>query len=176
MTGPEIEKAHDLIRTNVADPEIKELLHYVLDIRSYMISCLAYGEDYYQSINDEHYRGLFSESNAQKLERLGARDGAIEEGLMWQEMKKDFAEYGNVQHDVYMDTEGLCYNAVEWMKPRIDAKFDVATKWGTLVVEVSDDRTGPFCTHMYSVPRTISDIEQDDLVARPVLRVQRPNS
>ena len=95
----------------------QRLEHEELDIREYMLSCLAYNGDYFKSIKESWYINnskYGSDENKVRLEQLGVKDDRQREKELWEEMKKDFAEHAKIHWSVGHDCEGLWYNSVEW--------------------------------------------------------------
>lgn len=134
MTGPEIEKIEAMLPISTLTEDENDLVWGVANLCDYMLSCLAYGEDYYESMEQPWFRRNSKETNAEKLEKAGARDGAILERILWDEMKADFHRYAVVHHDVGADSEGLSYNSLEWRETSGERKITIPTKTRAITI------------------------------------------
>lgn len=86
-----------------------------LDIRQMMLSCLTYGENYFDMVQSSWYTANRNKYDWEELEALGVEDGLGEVHNLWDEMKTDFKNKACVVNDVYTDSEGVSYNSVTWV-------------------------------------------------------------
>lgn len=134
MTGPEIKQLEAMLPLNTLTKEENDLVRDVVHLCDYMLSCLAYSEDYYASIEQPWFRRNSKETNAEKLEKAGARDGAILERILWDEMKADFDKYAIVHQGVSVDSEGVSYNSLEWRGAPWERNIIIPTKTRAITI------------------------------------------
>jgi len=134
MTGPEIAQLKAMLPLNTLTKEENDLVRDVVHLCDYMLSCLAYYEDYYESLEQPWFRRNSKETNAEKLEKAGARDGAILERILWDEMKADFNKYAIVHQGVSVDSDGLSYNSLEWRGAPWERKITIPTKTRAITI------------------------------------------
>ena len=134
MTGPEIKQIEAMLPIGALTEEENNLVWTAASLCDYMLSCLAYGEDYYESMEQPWFRRNSKETHAEKLEKAGARDGAILERILWDEMKADFYRYAIVHQDVSADSEGLRYNSLEWRETARERKITIPTKTRAITI------------------------------------------
>lgn len=134
MTGPEIKQLEAMLPLNALTKEENNLVQDVVYLCDYMLSCLTYGDDYYESMEQPWFRRNSKETNAEKLEKAGARDGAILERILWDEMKADFNKYAIVHQGVSVDSEGVSYNSLEWRGAPWERKITIPTKTRAITI------------------------------------------
>lgn len=134
MTGLEINKLYAMLPISTLTEDENDLVWKVASLCDYMLSCLAYDADYYESIEQPWFRRNSQETNAEKLEKAGARDGAILERILWDEMKADFNKYAIVLQGVSVDSEGLSYNSLVWRETAGERKITIPTKTRAITI------------------------------------------
>ncbi|MBO7691029.1 MAG: hypothetical protein J6T10_00160 [Methanobrevibacter sp.] len=94
----------------------QQIISEELDIREFMLSCLAYGNDYFEAIKSSWYvdNRRPNDFDWDRLEKLGIKNGRQRVQELWDEMKKDFEEHATIAYHVYTDYEGCSYNSVVW--------------------------------------------------------------
>ena len=135
MTEPELAQLKALIPQMEA--ATGELVDSIVHICDYMLSCLAYGEDYYASMDAPWFHRNCSETHAARLTRLGVINSEIYERVLWEEMQNDFAEYAVVHENAATDSEGLSYNSVEWKGAPSRRILNIPTKSGTIEITLT---------------------------------------
>lgn len=154
MTEPEIQTLRKAMPGLGLSKQHLDLLKCILGMCDYMISCLVYGNDYYESIESQWFKRNNLATNAEKLERLGVSDGAIYERVLWQEMLDDFKAHATVLKNTYQDSEGLTYNSVRWDNQTIDRIIELPLKEHPIKIWIRDtggkiDVTGMDVTKIY---------------------------
>ena len=143
MTGPELAQLKAMIPQMEA--KTGAVVDSIVHICDYMLSCLAYGEDYYTSMDAPWFRRNCSETHAARLTRLGVINSEIYERVLWEEMQNDFAEYAVVHENAATDSEGLSYNSVEWRGipserlltiPTQEGVIEIPLKWNGQTVKI----------------------------------------
>lgn len=134
MTEPEIRTIEKMLPISALTENENDLVWSVANLCDYMLSCLTYNEDYYESMEQPWFRRNSQETHAEKLEKAGARDGAILERILWDEMKADFHRYAIVHRGVSVDSEGLSYNSLEWRETSGERKITIPTKTRAITI------------------------------------------
>ena len=83
----------------------QQIVSEELDIREFMLSCLAYGNDYFEEIKSSWYvhNRRPNDFDWDRLEKLGIKNGRQRVQELWDEMKKDFEEHATIAYNVYTD-------------------------------------------------------------------------
>lgn len=94
----------------------QQIISKELDIREFMLSCLAYDNDYFEEIKSSWYvhNRRPNDFDWDRLEKLGIKNGRQRVQELWDEMKKDFEEHATIAYHVSADYEGCSYNSVIW--------------------------------------------------------------
>lgn len=117
MTDKQIEKLQDSLRGKMFKDMTKEeyTLYHELSWRSYINSCLTYGQEYLivdengnLAVKKTNYWGGMSQYELY-IKPIG-EERAME---LYREQKDTFAR-AKVIKNVYTDSEGVSYNSVKW--------------------------------------------------------------